>query len=139
MLTRSLADPVIDWTVERYELIVFDQDTPSAFTQSVGTKGTSARIDRLKPGHKYVVVVVTWTDVGGGFLLLTKMSSCSLHDKLSAITLIRKIYTLSRIPDITALNTVRRALFQLIRVPVVLKEKVRDDQWRRVDVGILDQ
>jgi hypothetical protein len=139
LLTRSPADPVIDWPVERYELIVFDQDTPGAFTQSVGTKGTSARIDGLKLGHKYVVVVATWTDVGGGFLLLTKMSSCSLHDKLSAITLIRKIYTLSRIPDITGLNTVRRALFQLIRVPVFLKEKVRDDRWRRVDIGILDQ
>lgn len=77
--------------------------------------------------------------MGGGFLLLTKMSSCSLHDKLSATTLIREIYTLSRIPDITGLNTVRCALFQFIRVPVVLKEKVRDDQWRRVDVGILYQ
>jgi hypothetical protein len=123
LLTRNLADPVIDWPVERYELIVFDQDTPGAFTQSVGTKGTSARIDGLKLGHKYVVVVATWTDVGGGFLLLTKMSSCSPHDNLSAITLIRKIYTLSRIPDITGLNTVRRTLFQLIRVPVVFERK----------------
>ncbi len=52
--------------IDRYEVITWDRDTPGAFIQSKAVRGTSLHVDGLKPGHRHVVAVVTWNDVGGG-------------------------------------------------------------------------
>ncbi|MEU6818591.1 fibronectin type III domain-containing protein [Streptomyces sp. NPDC046860] len=53
-------------SVERYEIITWDKDTPGAFLQSTATRGTSAHIDGLTPNHHYLIAMVTWNAVGGG-------------------------------------------------------------------------
>ncbi|MFB7918421.1 fibronectin type III domain-containing protein [Streptomyces sp. NPDC056061] len=54
-------------TIDRYEVIVWDKDTPGAFIESTGVRGESVVVDDLKPGHHYLVAVSTWNDAGGGF------------------------------------------------------------------------
>ncbi|MFE0771555.1 fibronectin type III domain-containing protein [Streptomyces sp. NPDC058861] len=76
IVTRATATGVdVSWdapkgpyadTVERYELIVWDKDTPGAFFESTGIRGRSAHVDGLKPGHRYLVALVTWNRAGGG-------------------------------------------------------------------------
>ena len=58
---------VTGYAVDRYQAIAHDTDNPSAFLVSVGVRGTSATITGLVSGHRYLVSVVTWTDIGGGF------------------------------------------------------------------------
>ncbi|MFJ9742673.1 fibronectin type III domain-containing protein [Streptomyces sp. NPDC101166] len=53
-------------TIDRYEIILWDKDTPGAFFQSTAVKGRSAHVDDLKPGHRYLVAVATWNRAGGG-------------------------------------------------------------------------
>jgi lysophospholipase L1-like esterase len=53
-------------TIDRYGVVVFDEDTPGAYLETVGIKGLSAYIDGLVPGHRYVVAVTTWNAAGGG-------------------------------------------------------------------------
>ncbi|MGK5638341.1 fibronectin type III domain-containing protein [Streptomyces sp. URMC 126] len=59
------AGPYTD-TIDRYEIITWDRDTPGAFINSTAVRGKSAHIDGLKPGHRYLVAVVTWNAAGGG-------------------------------------------------------------------------
>ncbi|WP_206508055.1 fibronectin type III domain-containing protein [Streptomyces chrestomyceticus] len=76
IVTRATATGVdVSWgrptgahtgTIDRYEVLTFDKDTPGAFVQSVGVRGQSAHIDGLTPGHRYVVAVATWNAAGGG-------------------------------------------------------------------------
>ncbi|MFD7878536.1 fibronectin type III domain-containing protein [Streptomyces sp. NPDC059766] len=53
-------------SVDRYEIITWDRDTPGAFIQSTAVRGTSAHITGLTPGHHYLVAMDTWNAVGGG-------------------------------------------------------------------------
>ena len=53
-------------TVDRYEIITWDKDTPGAFLNSTAVRGKSVHIDGLKPGHHYLVAVATWNAAGGG-------------------------------------------------------------------------
>lgn len=53
-------------TIDRYGVLVFDQDTPNAFVQTIGVRGLSAQVSGLVPGHHYVVAVTTWNAAGGG-------------------------------------------------------------------------
>ncbi|MCX4808561.1 fibronectin type III domain-containing protein [Streptomyces sp. NBC_01214] len=53
-------------TIDRYQVITFDKDTPGAFIDSTSVTGKSIHIDGLTPGHHYVVAVVTWNAAGGG-------------------------------------------------------------------------
>ncbi|MEU4152055.1 fibronectin type III domain-containing protein [Streptomyces sp. NPDC026659] len=53
-------------TVDRYEILTWDKDTPGAFLNSTAVRGTSAHISGLIPGHHYLVAVDTWNAVGGG-------------------------------------------------------------------------
>jgi len=53
-------------TIDRYEVIVWDRDTPGAYIQTTGIRGLSAHIDGLVPGHKYQVWIATWNAAGGG-------------------------------------------------------------------------
>ncbi|WKD30886.1 NPP1 family protein [Streptomyces xanthophaeus] len=53
-------------TIDRYQVITFDKDTPGAFIDSTSVTGKSVHIDGLTPGHHYAVAVVTWNAAGGG-------------------------------------------------------------------------
>ncbi|MER8018094.1 fibronectin type III domain-containing protein [Streptomyces griseoluteus] len=53
-------------SVDRYEIITLDKDTPGAILQSTAVRGTSAHITGLTPDHHYLVAVATWNTVGGG-------------------------------------------------------------------------
>ncbi|MFF7731178.1 fibronectin type III domain-containing protein [Streptomyces sp. NPDC008001] len=76
IVTRATATGVdVSWdaatgpytdTIDRYEIITWDRDTPGAFINSVAVRGKSAHIDGLKPGHRHLVAVVTWNAAGGG-------------------------------------------------------------------------
>ncbi|MYV70262.1 hypothetical protein GT043_30835 [Streptomyces sp. SID2131] len=52
--------------VDRYEVITWDRDSPGAFLESKAVRGTSLHVGGLEPGHRYLVAVATWNDVGGG-------------------------------------------------------------------------
>ncbi|MFL4909038.1 phosphatidylinositol-specific phospholipase C domain-containing protein [Streptomyces sp. MMS24-I2-30] len=54
-------------TIDRYEALTYDLDTPGAFVSGVGTRDKAVHVDGLKPGHRYVVAVATWNAAGGGF------------------------------------------------------------------------
>jgi hypothetical protein len=41
-----------DWEIERYAVLALDQDTPGAFINQWGVKGTSASITGLVSGHR---------------------------------------------------------------------------------------
>ncbi|MEE1752696.1 fibronectin type III domain-containing protein [Streptomyces sp. SP18CS02] len=76
IVTRATATGVrVSWqpakgpytdNIDRYEIITWDKDIPGAFINSTAVRGTSVHIDGLKPGHRHLVAVVTWNDVGGG-------------------------------------------------------------------------
>lgn len=76
IVTRAAATGVdVSWdaptgpytdSIDRYEIITWDRDTPGAFINSTAVRGTSAHIDGLIPGHHYLVAVVTWNAAGGG-------------------------------------------------------------------------
>ncbi|MFF0204433.1 fibronectin type III domain-containing protein [Streptomyces sp. NPDC005017] len=59
-------------TIDRYEIILYDKDTPGAFLTSTGARGTVAHIDGLIPGHRYLVAIATWNAVGGGLPALAR-------------------------------------------------------------------
>ncbi|MFG2936708.1 fibronectin type III domain-containing protein [Streptomyces sp. NPDC048282] len=54
-------------TIDRYQIIIWDKDTPDAYTEGTAVKGLSAHIDGLLPGHRYQVWVVTWNAAGEGW------------------------------------------------------------------------
>ncbi|MFF9645785.1 GDSL-type esterase/lipase family protein [Kitasatospora aureofaciens] len=76
IVTRATATGVdVSWdaatgpytdTIDRYEIITWDRDTPGAFLNSTAVRGNSARIDGLREGHHYLVAVATWNAAGGG-------------------------------------------------------------------------
>ncbi len=76
IVTRATATGVdVSWdaptgpytdTIDRYEIITWDRDTPGAFINSTAVRGTSAHINGLHEGHHYLVAVVTWNAAGGG-------------------------------------------------------------------------
>jgi lysophospholipase L1-like esterase len=53
-------------TIDRYQVITFDKDTPGAWIGGTAVKGLSAHVDGLLPGHHYIVAVATWNSAGGG-------------------------------------------------------------------------
>ncbi|MET7817186.1 MULTISPECIES: NPP1 family protein [Micromonospora] len=53
-------------TIDRYEVLVFDQDTPGAWLSGTAVTGLTAHVDGLIPGHRYTVAVASWNAVGGG-------------------------------------------------------------------------
>ncbi|MEF3115129.1 fibronectin type III domain-containing protein [Streptomyces chrestomyceticus] len=76
IVTRATATGVdVSWgaptgpytdTIDRYEIITWDRDTPGAIINSTAVRGRSVHIDGLHPGHHYLVAVVTWNAAGGG-------------------------------------------------------------------------
>jgi lysophospholipase L1-like esterase len=53
-------------TIDRYQIITYDKDTPGAYVGGTAVKGKSVHIDGLTPGHHYVIAVATWNAAGGG-------------------------------------------------------------------------
>jgi lysophospholipase L1-like esterase len=53
-------------TIDRYQVITLDKDTPGAWIGGTAVKGLSAHVDGLLPGHHYIVAVATWNTAGGG-------------------------------------------------------------------------
>lgn len=76
IVTRATATGVdVSWdgatgpytdSIDRYQIITWDRDTPGAYISSTGARGTSIHIDQLTPGHHYLVAVATWNKAGGG-------------------------------------------------------------------------
>ncbi|MCR8945160.1 fibronectin type III domain-containing protein [Streptomyces sp. OUCMDZ-4982] len=53
-------------SVERYQILTWDKDTPGSWLGSTAVQGNSVHIDDLKPGHRYLIAVVSWNAAGGG-------------------------------------------------------------------------
>ncbi|MFJ9843357.1 GDSL-type esterase/lipase family protein [Kitasatospora sp. NPDC101155] len=53
-------------TIDRYQIIIWDRDTPGAYIEGTAVKGLSVHIDGLVRGHHYQVWLVTWNAVGQG-------------------------------------------------------------------------
>ncbi|MGX4695386.1 GDSL-type esterase/lipase family protein (plasmid) [Streptomyces sp. JNUCC 63] len=53
-------------TIDRYEVILFDRDTPGAWLTGTGFRGNRVQIYGLNPGHRYLVAAATWNAAGGG-------------------------------------------------------------------------
>lgn len=68
-LALAWSPPSGAWDIDRYAVITYDKDTPGAYIQGVGIKGTTASISGLILGHHYSVWMTTWTDKGGGLPL----------------------------------------------------------------------
>lgn len=64
-LKVSWTPPDGDWDIDRYEVIILDQDTPGAFINSQGCRGTEAEFTGLTVGHRYSVHVGTWAIIDG--------------------------------------------------------------------------
>ncbi|KAI1853038.1 hypothetical protein JX265_012794 [Neoarthrinium moseri] len=64
--SREAEAAIGTWNIDRYQIITFDKDTAGAYIEDVSTKGQSAEISELIPGHHYSVWIATWTDKGGG-------------------------------------------------------------------------
>ena len=56
----SLSWAAVDGDVNRYEPIVWDQDTPGAYIDAAATTGTSYTYTGLVSGHRYSTWVSTW-------------------------------------------------------------------------------
>ncbi|KAJ6779301.1 hypothetical protein PWT90_10378 [Aphanocladium album] len=54
--------------VDRFGVIIWDRDTPGAFIDTRGARGSPLTIGSLKPGHRYDVWVETWGGPGLGGL-----------------------------------------------------------------------
>jgi lysophospholipase L1-like esterase len=53
-------------TIDRYQVITWDKDTPGAWFGGTVTRAKSAHVDGLIPGHHYLVALVSWNAAGGG-------------------------------------------------------------------------
>ncbi|WP_425718865.1 SGNH/GDSL hydrolase family protein [Micromonospora sp. DT233] len=62
---RPPTGPYTD-TIDRYELIIFDEDQPGDLLQSYGFRGTRVHLGGLRQGHRYRIAVATWNAVSGG-------------------------------------------------------------------------
>ncbi|CAH0045975.1 unnamed protein product [Clonostachys solani] len=54
--------------VNRYQVIILDQDVAGSYIEGYAAKGTSHTISNLKSGHRYSTSVQTWVDLGNGRL-----------------------------------------------------------------------
>lgn len=52
-------------TIDRYQVITWDQDIPGAYIGGTTTRGLSVHIDGLVPGHRYTIAVASWNAAGG--------------------------------------------------------------------------
>ncbi|KAJ9133411.1 Fibronectin type III domain protein [Pleurostoma richardsiae] len=59
-------DAVSGYSVNRYEVIVWDKDTDGAFIQGYGVAGTSYTVTGLNADHDYGVWVATWVNLADG-------------------------------------------------------------------------
>lgn len=64
-------DAVSGYSINRYEVIVWDEDTEGAFINGFSTTGTSYTVSGLLAGHHYGCWVTTWVNlpdgnIGGG-------------------------------------------------------------------------
>lgn len=53
-------------TIERYQVITWDKDTPGAWFGGTATRAKSVHVDGLIPGHHYLIAMVSWNAYGGG-------------------------------------------------------------------------
>jgi lysophospholipase L1-like esterase len=53
-------------TIDRYQIITWDKDTPGAFIGGTATRALSVHVDGLLPGHHYTIALVSWNAAGGG-------------------------------------------------------------------------
>jgi lysophospholipase L1-like esterase len=53
-------------TIDRYQVITYDKDIPGAYITSTATAAKSIHVDRLVPGHHYIIAVASWNAAGGG-------------------------------------------------------------------------
>jgi hypothetical protein len=74
VISRPTADGLsVGWkqpksgAVNLYEVLVFDMDTPGAWLQSYATRDMGRSVNGLTAGHRYVVAVLGWNSVGGGW------------------------------------------------------------------------
>ncbi|MFF5728229.1 GDSL-type esterase/lipase family protein [[Kitasatospora] papulosa] len=68
----EIAPPDYPTTIDRYEVILFDKDTPGAWLTGTGFRGNNVKIYGLKPGHRYLVAAATWNAAGGGLPALAR-------------------------------------------------------------------
>ncbi|WP_282090683.1 GDSL-type esterase/lipase family protein [Streptomyces tendae] len=68
----EIAPPDYPTTIDRYELILFDKDTPGAWLTGTGFRGNRVQIHGLNPGHRYLVAAATWNAAGGGLPALAR-------------------------------------------------------------------
>ncbi|WP_228924572.1 GDSL-type esterase/lipase family protein [Streptomyces sp. DH7] len=68
----EIAPPDYPTTIDRYELILFDKDTPGAWLTGTGFRGNNVKVHGLKPGHRYLVAAATWNASGGGLPALAR-------------------------------------------------------------------
>ncbi|MCX2928233.1 GDSL-type esterase/lipase family protein [Streptomyces sp. NEAU-W12] len=68
----EIAPPDYPTTIDRYEVILFDKDTPGAWLTGTGFRGNSVKVYGLKPGHRYLVAAATWNAAGGGLPALAR-------------------------------------------------------------------
>lgn len=55
------------FNVQLYEVFTYDIDGGCVFLLSRGIKGNSITVTGLTPGHRHVIAISTWTDLGPGF------------------------------------------------------------------------
>ncbi|KAF2255435.1 hypothetical protein BU26DRAFT_448876, partial [Trematosphaeria pertusa] len=55
------------YNIDLYEVFSYDIDEPCVFLLSRGIKGNSITVNALTPGHRHIVAISTWTDLGPGF------------------------------------------------------------------------
>ncbi|KAF2151453.1 SGNH hydrolase [Myriangium duriaei CBS 260.36] len=58
-------EAVQGWDVERYEVMLWDMDTPGAFFEGYGARGTAVEMKHLKQGHRYQTWLKTWAVIEG--------------------------------------------------------------------------
>ncbi|KAK9778008.1 putative Fibronectin type-III domain-containing protein [Seiridium cardinale] len=65
-ITLSWGPVTTGYSVNRYEPIIWDQDTEGAFINAQATTGTSYTYTGLVSGHHYATWVATWVDLPDG-------------------------------------------------------------------------
>lgn len=59
-------DPVSGYSINRYTVIIYDNDAPGSFINSWSTTGTSYEVTGLIGGHRYSTWVQTWVNLPDG-------------------------------------------------------------------------
>ncbi|PVH78878.1 carbohydrate esterase family 3 protein [Cadophora sp. DSE1049] len=55
-----------------YNIIYWDMDSPCSFLLGAAFQGSSAQINDVTPGHRYLIAIETWNSAGGGFPFVAK-------------------------------------------------------------------